>query len=198
MKVLGDWISSEKQVHHASVDRLLCQLNKSFCVPKSCKTLVNQTNYKIEQMDHGEYLHFADWFHNLSDYINLSEARPMSKFISAINLLVNIDVVPLFNALGVSKYSAYPILVKAIEAPDKVFCVGIFCTTSFKNKSMPSPDIFLEKFFSDILNLTLIIDNKTIPVYLRAFSCDAPVRASLKNIISHSGYSSCERCTIRP
>ena len=34
-----------------------------------------------------------------------------------------------------------------------------------------------------------------IEVKLRAFVCDAPVRASLKCIISHSGYSSCERCT---
>lgn len=34
-------------------------------------------------------------------------------------------------------------------------------------------------------------------VELRAMICDAPMRSYLKGTIGHSGFCSCERCTIR-
>ena len=44
--------------------------------------------------------------------------------------------------------------------------------------------------------IMLVINNSSITVELAAFVCDAPVRSGLKNIKSHTGYNSCERCTI--
>ena len=63
---------------------------------------------------------------------------------------------------------------------------------------MPAVDIFLKRFFEDLSQFQQkLLDEKNIAVTLRAFSCDAPVRSVLKNIVSFSGYSSCERCIIK-
>ena len=63
---------------------------------------------------------------------------------------------------------------------------------------MPEPDVLLQKFLGDIEHLaTFSSSEKNFSLALKLFSCDAPVRASLKNIVNHSGYSSCERCKQR-
>ena len=40
----------------------------------------------------------------------------------------------------------------------------------------------------------IIINGKTFHVVLDAIICDAPARAFIKGIKSHSGYYACERC----
>ena len=103
----------------------------------------------------------------------------------------------MFNALRSTKYTSYPILVKILEFPEKIFCAGIYCSNKFESKSMPHPDIILKQFLEDINILcTNGIDSneQVIPCTLAGFICDAPVRAVLKNIQFHSGYNSCERC----
>ena len=82
--------------------------------------------------------------------------------------------------------------------PHKIFCAGIYCSEDVKSKSMPAPDIYLEQFVNDLKQFSSVeIDKKSIPVKLHAFVCDAPVRAALKGTVLHSGYHSCERCTVR-
>lgn len=51
---------------------------------------------------------------------------------------------------------------------------------------MPNPDVFLSQFLDDVNSLIIKCQYQC---YLAAFVCDAPVRANLKNIISHSGYT---------
>ena len=64
---------------------------------------------------------------------------------------------------------------------------------------MPDPEVIIHKFMSDLERMVGGIETNhgLVEVKLRAFVCDAPVRASLKCIISHSGYYSCERCVQR-
>ena len=195
-ETLGEWLSTEKKVPHKSVDRLLSALReKHFVVPASSKTLLNQKQLNIHGMGHGEYLHCDDWVMNLKEFVLSSSFSG-----SEINLCVNVDGLSLFNPIGMSKYSVYPILVKTFELPNKIFCVGIYSADKHEFQGMPHPNTLLVKFFEDISTLSaegIVMGDVNVKVSLSAFICDAPVRSSLKNIVSHCGYSSCERCTVK-
>lgn len=76
-----------------------------------------------------------------------------------------------------------------------------FCTNTSLNRELPNPTLFLDSLLTDIRDLqknsmcssthTFELGNSGI------FVCDAPARSSLKLIKSHTGYYSCERCTIK-
>lgn len=58
---------------------------------------------------------------------------------------------------------------------------------------------FLSDFLGEIDSLKengIAFNDKTISVSLLTFVCDAPARAFLKCIKGHTGYNSCERCSI--
>ena len=195
--ILSSWIKSEKTVSHFSVDRLLKNLRENnFDVPLSTKTLMKDvTCPDITPMDNGEYFHCNEWVDNIRKYVKYKGFTG-----DKLNFLVNIDGLSLFNPLGVSKYLMYPILVKLFEIPDKIFCVGSYCSNNRSSKSMPSPNIILKKFLNEVSNLIetgiFIEGDSIIRVHLKAFICDAPMRSTLKGIINHTGYNSCERCTV--
>ena len=191
--ILVNWVNNEKNIKHACVDRLLSELSGAFDIPKCTKTLLDNYAMNIKAMDQGEYIHFNDWLLNIKTYLELDSYGE-----SEIKLIVNIDGLNLFNALSSSKYSCYPILVRVVKK-EKNFCVGIYCSNSYKSKEMPSPDVLLKKFFNDMCIANsegIIINGVQVTVKISAFVCDAPVRAALKNTILHSGYSSCERCEV--
>ena len=52
---------------------------------------------------------------------------------------------------------------------------------------------YLKKFVAE-LKFYFINGYEGLKVVVKAFVCDAPARAFLKCIKSHSGYDSCERC----
>ena len=181
-RTIRDWIDSEKNVPHDSVDRLLSKLNNHFSVPKCVKTLANN-NEKcvVSQMAEGEYIHFDTWTENLKNLIS----KNITSSEVCINLSVNIDGIPLSNSHGVSMYTAYPILVRALEVPHKILCTGIYCSTKHSSKEMPCADILLKQFMQDISLLAQGIETngKLINVKLKMFICDSPVRAAPKNRI---------------
>uniref|UniRef100_A0A6P7GIG5 Uncharacterized protein LOC114339293 n=1 Tax=Diabrotica virgifera virgifera TaxID=50390 RepID=A0A6P7GIG5_DIAVI len=105
-----------------------------------------------------------------------------------LELSVNIDGLLLFNSSG---KQFWPILglIKNICSP---FVIGIFCGTS-----KPEPlQLFLQelKDISSLMQHGLKYGNTVYEVKLYNFICDAPARAFVKCIKSHSGYSSCEKC----
>lgn len=200
---LKKWIDLEKSIPRSSVDRLLCALSEDFHIPKSCKTLLtDEKGGEIYEMGDGEYVHFSNWTDDLSKFLctEMNASHNNSSDISALkelSIVVNIDGLNLFNSLSCNKYTAYPILIKVLEFPCKIFCAGLYCSNSHKSKSMPDPDIFLDKFLSDISCLSaepIEIKGILLKYKFSAFVCDAPARATLKNVNSHSGYNSCERC----
>lgn len=60
--------------------------------------------------------------------------------------------------------------------------------------------MYLEDFVNELL---FIIENgiqigfKKVEFYVHSFICDAPARAFIKCVKYHSGYSSCDKCTVR-
>lgn len=193
---LKNWIASEKNVPRLSVNRLLQSLSEDFNLPVTVSTLLKDEKCEsAHSMMEGEYIHFGNWIDDISKYLSSVVTNTDRNLTSKFSLVVNIDGLNLFNALSSSKYSAYPILVKILEFPQKIFCAGIFCSNSFESKCMPDPNIFLEQFVDNIRD-GVKVNGRNIVCNLKAFVCDAPVRATLKSIMSHSGYNSCERCTI--
>lgn len=192
--ILQKWINTEKNVSHGSVDRLLSLFNPVFPnVPKSVKSLiVDRKEYEIEDMGNGEYVHFPNWKENLDKSLvanNISNNK-------VIHLCFNCDGIPLFN--NTNKYTAYPILASVLELPSKIFCIGIYCINKFEYKDIPPIDRYLYHFTEDLKELFYGTNSESTYKYeIGAFVCDAPMRAYLKGIISHSGYSCCERCQQR-
>lgn len=75
------------------------------------------------------------------------------------------------------------------------FVVGLF----YGKEKPSSASEFLCDFVADllcILNKGLSINGKTYSFSIHSFVCDAPARAFIQGIKSHSGYASCEKCTV--
>ena len=149
-EILCNWLSKEKSVPYRSINRLLeAFIDNGFYVPKTTSILLPRENSKVLKIkamgDHGDYYHCDDWPNHLRNYAEKS-CLPENK----ISLYVNIDGLGLFNPLGVSKNTVYPILVKIAELPSKIFCAGIYCSNDYFNKSMPPANELLAEFFNDI------------------------------------------------
>ena len=108
-KALSTWMNEEKSVQFKPVNRLLSILRENFpSLPKCTKSLFQHNNaYSIAPMHFGEYAHF-DWITPFKEY-----ACNCYNSGAAIDLVANIDGIPLFN--HTSKYTAYPILVKDLN-----------------------------------------------------------------------------------
>ncbi|XP_065673588.1 uncharacterized protein LOC136090675 isoform X2 [Hydra vulgaris] len=74
------------------------------------------------------------------------------------------------------------------------FLIGMYC-----GSIKPKCHLFLKDFSDELKMLTsspFVVNDKSYMVQIYAFICDAPARSLLKGIVNHTGYHSCERCTI--
>lgn len=108
-----------------------------------------------------------------------------------IEILVNIDGLPLYRS---SSKSVWPILCAFDHT-------NVFITCLYFGSQKPVP---VEDFLQDFLNERkevscngVVVDGRLYNVSIKAILCDAPARAFLKGIVYHTGYYSCERCTIK-
>ena len=193
---LALWMQTEKSLPSECVTRLLAFLRVKFpSLPKNAKCLLKlHVNYSISSMGNGEYAHFEGW---IQDVIKCTSSYDEN--ISEVNLIINIDGIPLYS--NTTKYTAYPILVKIYEVPEKMIVCGIYCSNKSRQTGMPCPDDLLHQFLHDYQTYeesrSTNSSCRQLKINIRAFVCDAPVRASLKGIIGHSGYHACERCEQR-
>ena len=77
----------------------------------------------------------------------------------------------------------------------KPFLVALFCGTS-KPDSLTH---YLSDFIAELRVLVergVVVDNRVYHIHIFTFICDAPARAWLKGIVLHTGYHSCDRCTV--
>ncbi|XP_065645222.1 uncharacterized protein LOC136075715 [Hydra vulgaris] len=108
-----------------------------------------------------------------------------------INLLINIDGLPLFLSSTVQLWSVF-----GLFEGSHIFIIGIFGGNS-------KPDFFID-FLSDFVNEWIKIKDSGInfngfhiSLTIKTFVCDASARAYIKNIVNHNRYNSCERCCVR-
>jgi len=135
----------------------------------------------------GEYSHMgiASGIH----HILKNSPLPCS---DSLELQFNIDFLPLFKS---SNMSIWPFLCLL----KNVSSSGPYVVGLYSGPSKPHDvNEFLQEFVRD--TATVIADgvevgNRHYNIKIHSFVCDAPARAFIKCIKSHSGYSSCEKCT---
>ena len=185
---LAKW-AVENNCTRSSINQLLKILRESgHILPKDSRTLLQTPQVIItEDRCNGTYKYFG-----MKKQLIHFHKESLSD-LSHINLIVNVDGVPLFKS---SPQQFWPILVSVENLVD-VFIVAIFY-----GNSKPNPlDDFLADFINEVKVLKndglVVTSNKTITVSIKCFVCDAPARAFLKCVVNHTGYSSCERCEIK-
>ena len=105
-----------------------------------------------------------------------------------LGLSINIDGIPISKS---SSVSLWPIL-GSIDDLSKVFVIAIYCGTK-----KPNVSVYLEKFVNELDKLLkdgFTYNGFNIFLKIKAFICDTPARALIKQVKGHSGYYACERC----
>lgn len=181
---LAQWALSEN-ITHSALGNLLKILKPHFeQLPLDPRTLLKtprRTETKI--ISPGEYHHFG--LEKVVNYL-LQQKQQNTK----CEICVNIDGVPLSKSSG-SQF--YPILVSLFPVENLVGLVGIY----HGYKKPVDANLFLRDFIDEAIKLTnngLTFRDKIIPFEIKAFICDAPAKAFIKNIKSHTGYFSCTKC----
>ena len=182
---LRDWAlkNSCTQICINAILKLLLEYHHN--VPRDSRTLL-KTKRNIPSINiagHGEYT-----------YLGLRKEITNQVILHSIiettfNLSVNINGLPLFKS---SSTQLWLIAVSVFEF--ELFLVGIYC-----GNSKPPCDIYLREFVNDLIELQvsfIVINDVNYKVNVYSFICDASAQALLKGIVCHSGFHSCERCTI--
>jgi len=186
---LASWATRSK-CGRSHIDELLGILKEEGLeLPKDSRTLLKtprqiHTEYKCG----GQYVYFGI---ECSIVKILDGNSTFLESSNSVDLLVNIDGVPLFKS---SNAQFWPIICRFSDF--EPFIVALFYGKSKPN----SVQDFLEDFlaeYTELLRSQLTVNGKRIHVRIKAFVCDAPARAFLKCIKGHTGYHCCERCTIR-
>ena len=126
-------------------------------------------------------------------YIGIRQAiskQPINFDTTKISLIVNIDGLPLFKS---SDLQVWPILEK-LETGNP-FIIALFCGSGKPD----SVEEFMEDFLKEYKHLSengIVLNDKVKSFAIECFTCDAPARQMLKSIKGHTGYSSCERCSV--
>lgn len=187
--------SGMKQIH---VNEMLKILRRRLLpeLPKSAKTFLgtNTAEYDIKEMydsdgSMGEYVYFGIK-KGISECIN-----PNVHLKTTIFLQFNIDGISL-NKSGEKEF--WVISAKVFYRPDiyKPFAVAIYSG----NSKPANVDDFLKEYIEEINQLQIrgiTISEKHFNVRIHCFICDMPARAFIKCTKGHTGYYSCERCTIK-
>lgn len=142
---------------------------------------------KTEQTGH--YCYFG------IKYCLKKRINPAVYIEDAINILVNIDGLPIYNN---SSQQFWPILIQVLH--QKYDCKPIVVAI-FSGRSKPNS---IEEFLSDFINEAIVliengltIEDKLYTFNIAAFVCDMPARSLLKCMKGHSGFYACERCTAK-
>jgi len=188
---LANWATTYG-VQQSAVGSLLTILKPLFpSIPKDPRTLLKtSTQYSIKPIGGGKYCHIG-----LLKGISSLLGRYSHSFdcIELLQLQINVDGIPLFKS---SNIALWPILCSVINIDSKnPFVVGLFCG---KEKPKRAAE-FLSDFVIEAVDLIengLSLENRIFPVVIHCFVCDAPARAFIKGTKCHSGYASCEKCTV--
>ena len=146
-------------------------------LPKDSRTLLKTPRHLTTQTKcGGQYIYFG---------IEVGIAQILSSRYSAvanlttIDLIVNIDGLPLFNQLVSSS--------------------GQFWVLFYGNSKPSSVEEYLQDFIEEVNRLNdagITHEEKHYKFRVKCFCCDAPARCFLKCIIGHTVYFACERCMV--
>lgn len=193
---LREW-SVKHSISVQVMNELLQKLNIfDINLPRDVRTLrETPRSTSVKQMGKGTYYHYG--LQNcLTDFLYKTE----SSYVDSNKLILNfgVDGLPIFKS---SKKCLWPILMSVSNYP-LVFLVGVFLNVGSDNAtdkySKPSdPNVFLKYLIEDLKKYLLLgfnFNSKNYQIEVGHFVCDAPARAFLLNVKSHSGYYCCTKC----
>ena len=156
-------------------------------LPKDARTLL-KTPKKVATTEKcgGHYAYFGI----ASGILKILAQNPGYREDS-VDISLNIDGVPLFKS---SNLQMWPILCNFHNFPP--FIIALYCGDMKPN----SDEEYLCDLIKELQQLQedgIVHGEKTLPLTVKSFICDAPARAFLKCTKNRNAYFSCERCTIR-
>ena len=186
---LSKW-ANRNRLRRSCLTELLWILRKEgHQLPKDARTLL-KTPRSVDVIEKcgGDYHYFGL---ETSIINTLMKHEEFLENNNSVDLKVNIDGVPLYKS---TNDQFWPILVAFDKFQPSV--VALFCG---KAKPQPVGD-FLADFLEEYTHLSqhgLTYNGTSLCINIKCFICDAPARSFLKCTKGHSGYHSCERCTIK-
>ncbi|KYQ48594.1 hypothetical protein ALC60_12356 [Trachymyrmex zeteki] len=180
-------------IFHVALLALLVILRKytNHAFVKDPRTLLKTPRHTaIIKMGLGEYCHFG--FKNalknmLDEYMKIT-----GKINDNLDILINIDGLPISKS---NNSALWPILCSDTILKS-VFIVGVY----FGQTKPQSNNDFLQPFVDEIISLInngFFYNNINVRINLHALICDAPAKAFVLGVKTHTGYNSCTRCTIK-
>ena len=138
----------------------------------------------------GEYYHFGI----ASGIIKSLEPSELLIPGLVVKILIGIDGIPTSKS---NPGEFWPIIGQTKNTKNlNMFLIGLY----HGNKKPSDVNCYLKDFVDEmstiIENGGITFQSKTIKVQVIGFVCDAPARAFIKCVKTHSGFSSCERCDI--
>ena len=182
---LSRWVAEHCITHRATNALLRLLLDEGLPVPLDRRTLCNSMrSVPVSSKCGGDYLY-------LGVKSGIETEFELGNFTPSVILDFGVDGIPIFKS---RKSELWPILARFGSC-------NPFLVSCYYGRGKPnSAESFLEDLVEE-LNRVVGIQHKyshqNYSVTVRCFVCDAPARAFLKGVISHTGYYSCERCTIR-
>lgn len=183
---LAQW-TVKHNITNVAINELLFILKNDIPdLPRDGRTLKETPRQVVKKViSGGVYIHYG---------IENGLKSKLSKNMNITNIILNFNI----DGLPVSKSSGlqvWPIL-GSIADTKHVFVCGIFEGYSKPKNS----NEYLEKFVEELKILVsegIQYENKILKINVGNFICDAPARAFILNIKSHSGFFSCHKCVIK-
>ena len=182
------WATRNKCKHSAVNEFLGILREQGQNLPKDARTLLHTPrDVTVESKCGGQYIYFgieSGLLNILSKYPQIANRLP------SIQLIVNIDGLPLFHS---TNHQFWPI-------PGQFGNLDVFLIALFYGKTKPdSVDDFLGDFLKELEKLKddgVPFEGRHLKVELKCFCCDAPARCFLKCIVGHTAYFACKRCIV--
>ncbi len=157
-------------------------------IPASPITLldIKKTLIETRTVAPGQYYHIGIKKNVTAKYKFLSTEE-------AIELDICIDGVPLVKS---SKLCMWPVLGAFVDKKDvKPFIIGLY--VGYGSPKCVSE--YLEDYVMEVDEILsaggIVVNNRRIPLKIRAYCCDAPARAFLASTKYHSARHGCSKCT---
>ncbi|CAH0558952.1 unnamed protein product [Brassicogethes aeneus] len=187
---LKQWVVN-RNIPYGAATELLHILSKYHSeLPLDCRTLLKtSTPLHIKYFENGGEFCYLGILHNLKRIVSQNKGSTVE---NKLKISFNVDGLPLFKS---STIQLSPILGLVKNFNNSPFAIALFC-----GSHKPAPlSQFFETFIEELqmlLECGFNIDEHKYSVEIDSFIFDARARAYIKCVKSHSGYSSCDKCTI--
>jgi len=188
---LASWAFQEN-VKHTSLLKLLIIVKNHSCfldIPSDPRSLLKTPKQIIvKEVQPGIYWHYGLKI-RIIQFLKKNETFYKKNNIP-IEIVFNVDGLPISRSSG---GQVWPIL-GSIYNFTEVFIIGIYYG---QTKKPDDSNLFLEDFIADAKELVengVIFNNNLYRCVLKMLCADAPAKAFVLNVKSHSGYSSCTKC----